>query len=129
MIMGYKSNNDNKIFFFFSSRRRHTRFSRDWSSDVCSSDLFWSWEVSYLVMAALVGVGAVTVLLVREPKVNHFAAAQDIAHRIEEEAAKRGHLPPRLARLVGWFYAAIAGPFLDFFRRYKELARSEEHTS
>src|SRR2546429_1270717 len=38
------------IFFFFSSRRRHTRCSRDWSSDVCSSDLekrpqgllFWS---------------------------------------------------------------------------------------
>src|SRR5690606_39562957 len=27
------------IIFFFSSRRRHTRFSRDWSSDVCSSDL------------------------------------------------------------------------------------------
>src|SRR5690606_40768926 len=26
-------------FFFFSCRRRHTRFSRDWSSDVCSSDL------------------------------------------------------------------------------------------
>src|SRR5690606_39928606 len=26
--------------FFFSSRRRHTRFSRDWSSDVCSSDLY-----------------------------------------------------------------------------------------
>src|SRR5690606_40949514 len=25
--------------FFFSSRRRHTIFSRDWSSDVCSSDL------------------------------------------------------------------------------------------
>src|SRR5205809_1798688 len=28
------------FFFFFSSRRRHTRCSRDWSSDVCSSDLF-----------------------------------------------------------------------------------------
>src|SRR5216684_5463611 len=27
------------MFFFFSSRRRHTRCSRDWSSDVCSSDL------------------------------------------------------------------------------------------
>src|SRR5439155_15879984 len=26
--------------FFFSSRRRHTRWPRDWSSDVCSSDLF-----------------------------------------------------------------------------------------
>src|SRR3989454_5400200 len=27
-------------FFFFSSRRRHTRLQGDWSSDVCSSDLF-----------------------------------------------------------------------------------------
>src|SRR5207249_6468466 len=27
------------VFFFFSSRRRHTRSKRDWSSDVCSSDL------------------------------------------------------------------------------------------
>src|SRR5690606_40927322 len=32
--------------FFFSSRRRHTRFSRDWSSDVCSSDLvrYFLWQ-------------------------------------------------------------------------------------
>src|SRR3712207_7787943 len=29
------------VCFFFSSRRRHTRYWRDWSSDVCSSDLFW----------------------------------------------------------------------------------------
>src|SRR5258707_6594868 len=28
-----------RYFFFFSSRRRHTRYWRDWSSDVCSSDL------------------------------------------------------------------------------------------
>src|SRR2546422_6429186 len=33
------------FFFFFSSRRRHTRCSRDWSSDVCSSDL-----LSYLAL-------------------------------------------------------------------------------
>src|SRR5207245_7864694 len=40
--------------FFFSSRRRHTRCYRDWSSDVCSSDLsrwrnttrFWRWRRS-----------------------------------------------------------------------------------
>src|SRR5690606_40982183 len=31
------------FIFFFSSRRRHTRFSRDWSSDVCSSDLHLRW--------------------------------------------------------------------------------------
>src|SRR2546429_3521713 len=30
----------NSDFFFVSSRRRHTRCSRDWGSDVCSSDLF-----------------------------------------------------------------------------------------
>src|SRR5690349_23589149 len=34
------------FFFFFSSRRRHTRSLRDWSSDVCSSDL--SFLPSYL---------------------------------------------------------------------------------
>src|SRR5690348_18102180 len=28
------------VFFFFSSRRRHTRWTGDWSSDVCSSDLY-----------------------------------------------------------------------------------------
>src|SRR5205809_408700 len=32
------------FFFFFSSRRRHTRCSRDWSSDVCSSDLSSPWN-------------------------------------------------------------------------------------
>src|SRR5207253_8650932 len=29
------------LLFFFSSRRRHTRWPRDWSSDVCSSDLLY----------------------------------------------------------------------------------------
>src|SRR6266542_4837010 len=32
----------NNKYFFFSSRRRHTRCYRDWSSDVCSSDLDYS---------------------------------------------------------------------------------------
>src|SRR5207302_6522185 len=36
---GTRSVRSSGIRFFFSSRRRHTRFSRDWSSDVCSSDL------------------------------------------------------------------------------------------
>src|SRR5690625_6820193 len=36
------------LYLFFSSRRRHTRWPRDWSSDVCSSDLFprSSWNFS-----------------------------------------------------------------------------------
>src|SRR2546422_507687 len=36
------------FFFFFSSRRRHTRCSRDWSSDVCSSDLHLRYPVGEL---------------------------------------------------------------------------------
>src|SRR5690348_18160802 len=35
------------MFFFFSSRRRHTRWTGDWSSDVCSSDLGKSVEQKY----------------------------------------------------------------------------------
>src|SRR2546422_11567289 len=35
-----------RFIFFFSSRRRHTRCSRDWSSDVCSSDLQGEGEIS-----------------------------------------------------------------------------------
>src|SRR5207253_7629825 len=36
-----------RCLFFFSSRRRHTRWPRDWSSDVCSSDLIQQ-AASYL---------------------------------------------------------------------------------
>src|SRR2546429_4078131 len=35
------------VFFFFSSRRRHTRCSRDWSSDVCSSDLTGTTKLTF----------------------------------------------------------------------------------
>src|SRR2546429_1100155 len=37
--MSFKTGEMISFVFFFSSRRRHTRCSRDWSSDVCSSDL------------------------------------------------------------------------------------------
>src|SRR5699024_11450686 len=36
--------------FFFSSRRRHTRSKRDWSSDVCSSDLKELEQLTYLAL-------------------------------------------------------------------------------
>src|SRR5699024_11437191 len=40
-------------FFFFSSRRRHTRSKRDWSSDVCSSDLRRGCEAGAFLAAAV----------------------------------------------------------------------------
>src|SRR2546421_3757611 len=39
MMVGVRTYTLYILFFFFSSRRRHTRSDRDWSSDVCSSDL------------------------------------------------------------------------------------------
>src|SRR5699024_11513081 len=50
--------------FFFSSRRRHTRSKRDWSSDVCSSDLggsgasinFWRYLLNSVVVATTITI-------------------------------------------------------------------------
>src|SRR2546421_8729043 len=48
-------------FFFFSSRRRHTRSDRDWSSDVCSSDLNTDFADVKMIMtnagSSLMGIG------------------------------------------------------------------------
>src|SRR5690606_39283542 len=60
---------------FFASRRRHTSFSRDWSSDVCSSDLALS-----IAEAAIVGVAAVGAVLVRRaPGIRNRAWPEIIA--------------------------------------------------
>src|SRR5438067_7236043 len=46
------------FFFFFSSRRRHTRSKRDWSSDVCSSDLRIEGNVNRLLAEFCAHLGA-----------------------------------------------------------------------
>src|SRR6266542_5547140 len=51
-------------FFFFSSRRRHTRCYRDWSSDVCSSDLLPDGD-GYTVCRRLRERSAVPIIMVR----------------------------------------------------------------
>src|SRR5690606_38113543 len=64
--------------FFFSSRRRHTRFSRDWSSDVCSSDLKKSETVARLPIANLENSQVYTVVpkeLLKEQMTSDFRTA------------------------------------------------------
>src|SRR3989304_7812786 len=73
------------FFFFFSSRRRHTRCSRDWSSDVCSSDLVAP-EVLRL-FAALRGVKQHFIPLDIHPDHRHLWAATRV---------KRYNVPIRL---------------------------------
>src|SRR6266496_153857 len=54
------------VFFFFSSRRRHTRSLRDWSSDVCSSDLATQYVIARrnLKREGILMFGAAALLLV-----------------------------------------------------------------
>src|SRR5690606_21058983 len=56
------------VLFFFSSTRRHTRFSRDWSSDVCSSDLDPQVPIEDVV-------GAIKDLM-KEGKVLHYGLSE-----------------------------------------------------
>src|SRR6266581_207284 len=57
------------VCFFFSSRRRHTRWTGDWSSDVCSSDLRGSVQDGHQFVAAARERGAVAALVEREQPV------------------------------------------------------------
>ncbi|MBY4678605.1 AmpG family muropeptide MFS transporter [Marinobacterium arenosum] len=76
------------------------------------------WQIAYLSMAALMGIGVLTTLLSPEPAVvvNGETAAQQA--RVRRWSEQRGHLPAPLARLAGWLYIAVACPFLEFLRRY-----------
>src|SRR2546427_7102881 len=85
--------------FFFSSRRRHTRFDCDWSSDVCSSDL-WTLRSVAVFSAGLAQLG-----LEHEAALGHvglagleafehlcgLAVAAAHAHGLGAETALHGH--------------------------------------
>src|SRR5699024_11229346 len=83
-------------FFFFSSRRRHTRSKRDWSSDVCSSDL----DVGYRIVgvtASILGTDHAAVFVINFQRLN----------RTKDRIGARGDLrfPTTLADQLGNFCA------------------------
>src|SRR5216684_4664074 len=76
------------IFFFFSSRRRHTRCSRDWSSDVCSSDLEHALHIDgVLVPAGLLVNGATINQVERIGRLEYFHIELDTHEVILAEGA------------------------------------------
>src|SRR5215813_12572467 len=98
-------------FFFFSSRRRHTRCGRDWSSDVCSSDLV----ALAMLMAPLKRLTNVNEVMQRG-----LAAAESVFGLIDEQPeADRGTLDLGRARgeiefqRVGFVYAGATHPALQ----------------
>src|SRR5215217_9096106 len=70
-------------FFFFSSRRRHTRYWRDWSSDVCSSDLPDTGQVRVENYVAVSDCGTVLYPIGAEGQIEG-ALAQGIGYTLSE---------------------------------------------
>src|SRR2546422_10214375 len=90
------------LYFFFSSRRRHTRCSRDWSSDVCSSDLREARKSRCRVGAAEGGAPMKTPLDVSlAPMIQPIAAPAAELDRLGDEIAElSAHLDAATARLL-----------------------------
>src|SRR5256884_6481452 len=98
-------------FFFFSSRRRHTRCSRDWSSDVCSSDL--KQEIRERVWALLTARRVARFPLPLADRIPNFAGAERAAERLAEtpewKAATRLKCKPDAAQRPVRFRALREG--------------------
>src|SRR2546429_3466693 len=115
-------------FFFFSSRRRHTRCSRDWSSDVCSSDLFigndWKKKGLDCLLQALAHLKGLPLRLVVVGS-DDPALYRSVVEQLQLQTHIRFEKP---VQDVLRFYAAadlyVAPSLEDAFN-----LRSEEHTS
>src|SRR5207253_8550147 len=71
------------FFFFFSSRRRHTRWPRDWSSDVCSSDLRLVGTRSGLISrSSFIGTGS------DPPALRHFSTELPQCEQVHVKASQ-----------------------------------------
>jgi PAT family beta-lactamase induction signal transducer AmpG len=81
----------------------------------------WSWPTAYLVMAALMGIGIATTLIISEP----VHVIDENTRKLEEKLEKsigvqqKKNLP---ARIIAWFSDAVASPFVEFFQRNGALA-------
>src|SRR2546421_6961196 len=79
------------VFFFFSSRRRHTRSDRDWSSDVCSSDLRRAGVLAPMMFQATIHLGLV---------LNHLGRSDEAIGPLEVAVTTSGRHPWTLAALA-----------------------------
>jgi MFS transporter, PAT family, beta-lactamase induction signal transducer AmpG len=80
-----------------------------------------SWSIAYVVMAALMGVGIITTLIIREP----VHMRDDNASALEASLEKSIGIEDRqsvLSRVAAWFVDAVITPFIEFFRRTGWLA-------
>ncbi|MEM7120846.1 MAG: AmpG family muropeptide MFS transporter [Pseudomonadota bacterium] len=82
---------------------------------------YYGWSLSYLAMAALLGVGVVTVLVSREPDDKVEREAEDTLRR-QEFSRLVGQGPSLIQEAGQWLYSAVVAPFLEFLTRPGAIA-------
>ncbi len=83
---------------------------------------FSDWATAYAIMAALMGVGMVTVLLNPEPPVADSPEARAQEARVARYLAARPDLRGRAGRALAWLHGAVIAPFAEFLARPGWLA-------
>jgi PAT family beta-lactamase induction signal transducer AmpG len=78
-----------------------------------------AWMAAYLSMAALMLVGVVTVLMIREPQVQVDAGTRQREAQADRRLQQLAWLPGPLQGFAAWFYGAVISPFADFIGRYR----------
>ena len=77
----------------------------------------FDWSVAYLAMAALVGIGVLTTLLISEPAAQLDRSVLANEARVSAFLDRRAHWPGPLRSAGAWLTGAVVCPFLDFFSR------------
>lgn len=83
---------------------------------------FVSWPSAYVVMAAFMSVGIVTVLFIAEPQVSRDRATMEREDRLVRSVGGSTQLTGRWRSTLQWFIGAVASPIADFFARNGRLA-------
>jgi PAT family beta-lactamase induction signal transducer AmpG len=83
---------------------------------------FSDWTTAYMVMAAAMGVGLITTLMIEEPDHSISEATVELERAIAAALIRYAHLPGPLQRISAWFSGAVVAPFVDFFTRNGYIA-------
>src|SRR5438876_11486893 len=107
------------FFFFFSSRRRHTRWTGDWSSDVCSSDLVITFQVLYFKVFPNLGDNYTACMIQRakdsgasDQKIRQTAELAERLKRLYDKPATNAAVAFAEAFPVGAFAAVLSAAIL-----------------
>ena len=77
----------------------------------------WDWSFAYGTMAALMAVGIVTTLIIREPDVGIDRQTRQLEQRVVDYLDRTHHRGWR-RDFTAWFIGAVVGPFADFWQRF-----------